>query len=294
MLGYIYALLQTTAATARGYCSKKISIYVENAAESAILNCVRMLCCVAIGLIYGFATVGSPLFSPTLPQLLICLISGAAMGLLLITWTLALKSGAYMLVNTASCVAFVIPCVFGLTLFGEKFTLFKGISFALIIAAIFFMLRYNFSFKGKLTPKSIVLLLCVFLGQGINQSGSKFFTYYFNGTPVGVYTFYTFVATAVVLLVFALFTFKNTSKPKEKVKKSFWYLFTMAVSIFLATFFEVLASKQIDAIILYPLLNALSLIAGSLMASISFGEKIKKDSVIGIISVFAALVLSNM
>ena len=67
----------------------------------------------------------------------------------------------------------------------------------------------------------------------------------------------------------------------------------MAAGLFGSSYFQTAAASHMDAIILYPLSSAFSLIAGSTMAAVCFKEKIKRDCIIGMIIVFAALILSR-
>ena len=83
------------------------------------------------------------------------------------------------------------------------------------------------------------------------------------------------------------------SEDKKLVRDNFLYILLMAVGLFGTSYFQTAAASRMDAIILYPLSSALSLVAGSTMASIFFKEKIKRDCVIGVIIVFLALILSR-
>ena len=58
------------------------------------------------------------------------------------------------------------------------------------------------------------------------------------------------------------------------------YIIFMTVGLFCSSYFQTLAAKTVDAIVLYPMTCALSLVAGSSMASIFFKENFTKDSVI--------------
>ena len=80
---------------------------------------------------------------------------------------------------------------------------------------------------------------------------------------------------------------------KTFIKNSMIYIIFMAVGLFCSSYFQTLAAKTVDAIVLYPMTCALSLVAGSSMASIFFKEKFTKDSIIGIILVFIALIVSK-
>lgn len=84
------------------------------------------------------------------------------------------------------------------------------------------------------------------------------------------------------------------TKTDNMIKSNFGYILVMSISLFGTSFFQTLAAARIEAIILYPLLSALSLIAGSTMASLLFKEKLKKDCILGIALVLCALIFSKI
>lgn len=130
-----------------------------------------------------------------------------------------------------------------------------------------------------------------------NQTVQKLYTSYAPQKSAAEYTFYSFVFTAAALIVAKLIIHIGSSeKPKNKnmLKNNFGYILVMSISLFGASFFQTLAEARIEAIILYPLLSALSLIAGSTMASLFFKEKLKKDCIIGIVLVLCALIFSKI
>lgn len=67
----------------------------------------------------------------------------------------------------------------------------------------------------------------------------------------------------------------------------------MSGSLFAVSLFQSLAAKTVDAIILYPLISGLSLAAGSIMSAILFKEKPDRNSIIGVLLVLSAVVLSK-
>ncbi len=295
-MGYLFAFFSVIANAVKGFCSKKISSNVESAYSCVLFNIIRMLFCCLISLGYTLLVCKLSAFEFRPLQLLICFVSGLTLAVNVVCWTLAIKSDAYMFVSATSSAGFVIPLLFGLLLFGEKLTVWKGVAVLLIVTAMYFLLKYNLSFKPKMTPKGICFLILIFLSQGFNQTMQKMYTFYLPQAEILLYTLYSFIFTEAVLLLWLPFLKRRTGAQTGTVsiKKNFKYILTMAIAIFAVSYFQSLAARQVEAIILYPMINALSLIAGSLMATLLFREKFKKECLIGILLVFAALVLSRM
>ena len=65
----------------------------------------------------------------------------------------------------------------------------------------------------------------------------------------------------------------------------------MGGSLYGVTYFQALASTHMDAIVLYPLNNGLVLVASMLMSWLVLKEKPSRNSIIGAVLVFAALML---
>ncbi|MGM9668564.1 MAG: EamA family transporter [Faecousia sp.] len=235
------------------------------------------------------------IFTPA--EFLICFVSGGAMAALVVSWALAIKTDAYMLVTACASGSFIIPCIFGLFILNEQFTLFKFVSFVAIIAALFFLLRYNLSVKGKLGKMQIFLLALVLLSQGLNQTMQKLYVHYITYKGASAYTLYSFFFATIILFLVAipLKAPRDTQQHHHHlIRGNMKYVVLMSLGLFGASYFQTLAAASVEAFILYPLTNALSLIAGSLMASLFFQERINKDSVLGVIFVLAALIFSRL
>ena len=139
----------------------------------------------------------------------------------------------------------------------------------------------------------VLLLLLIVISQGITQTTQKMYAMYAD-KDISCYTLYMFIiAFFFFILIFPFF--KKDSKEKEHfmIKGNTKYVLIMGLALFATSYFQTCAAKEVDAIILYPLLNALNLIGGSSMASLIFREKMSRDSVIGIVLVFGALLFSK-
>lgn len=295
MIGYFYILISTLFNVSKGFCSKKISGFVITLRDNLEISLYRnIICCIA-----SVATVfmiGNVSFDPSPAEITICAISGTTMAIFMSAWLFAIKSDSYMLVSACASSSFIVPAILGIFFLDEKPTLNKGISFIIIVAALFFLLKYNTKLNGKTSLKSIILLAIVLLSQGINQSMQKMYTYYFPDKDVSYYTLYASVFTVVSIVSLLPFSKKGENSRKFSIvfsPKIFFQASIMALALYGSSYFQTLASGHVDAIILYPVSSALSLGGASAMSAIFFGEKMNQDSIIGVVLIFIALLFAK-
>ena len=295
-MGYIFIFLSVLANAAKGYCSKKISDTVTAVNDVININIIRNVACCIISAVIVLFNRRTNIFSMRPFEIVICLISGISMTLFLLNRIFAIKTDAYTLVDACASASFIVPCIAGIFVLNETVTPFKMLSFAAIIAALYFLFRYNFSIKGRLTKKQIVLLALILFSQGINQTVQKLYMVYVPQKSAGDYTLYSFVFTTAALIAAKalICACGGRAQSEDAVKNNLGRIAVMSAGLFCASFFQTLAAARIDAIILYPITNALSLIAGSTMASLFFKEKLKKDCIIGMAFVLCALIFSKM
>ena len=172
--------------------------------------------------------------------------------------------------------------------------MYKLIAFILILCSLYFLLKYNFKLNGKLSAKQILLLVLIIISQGIYQTTQKLYSVYVPNKDTSLYTLYMLFVSFIVFVIISRFV-KNDTKDQKKhiIKYNLKYILIMGLALFATTYFQTLAAKEIDAIILYPVLSALGLTGSSIMSSAIFKEKMSRDSVIGIILVFCALMFSR-
>ena len=65
----------------------------------------------------------------------------------------------------------------------------------------------------------------------------------------------------------------------------------MSVALFAMTYFQTLAAKSMEASVLYPIINSLSLLVNFAMSTFLYKEKIKKEKIIGVLFIFVAVML---
>ena len=293
-MGYIYIIIAVLFNAAKGYSSKRVSGSLCTLRENLSFNAVRLFTTGLFALIFVLLRGIHDVFSPDSAELIICAVAGIAMSVFTCVWQMAIRSKAYMLVSACSSASFIVPVICGLLLWNESFTL-PGIgAFILIILSMYFLLLYDFKMNGKISIREAILLILVLVSQGVMSCTQKLYAIYATDKDSGIYTLYMFVfAFCVSLLLLAFFKEGSSKKVGSVMHENIVYMLIMSASLFATSFFQTLAAKSVDAVILYPILSGLSLAAGSSMSALFFKEKLTRNSLIGIVLVFCALVLSR-
>lgn len=201
-----------------------------------------------------------------------------------------------MFASTANNSGFIVAVACGVLFFGEKLTLFNLLAVAFIVVAIMLMAKYQTVLKKKPSFNDTAILLGLFACAGLSSVSQKWFALEFPDITANLFAYYSFVFSTLFLLFNRLF-FKGKKPIKAQMsslKPLLPLIFIMSIILYAATFFQTKAAQLLDAVVLYPLQNGLSLIAGSLMAWIGFKEKPNKYSFTGIIFVFIAMVLYKL
>lgn len=293
MIGFLFILITVILNVSKGGFSKKVSAHLDCTADNINVCLVRNIFCVAFSAIILFFSGTSFAISKT--GFAISAFSAVSTTVNYIFWLISLKGDAYMLASTMSNSSFIIAAICGIVVFHETPSVMKIIAFFLILIAVFFMTRYQTKLYKKPSLKDFVFLFMVFVSSGTNSVSQKLFTTYAGDYSVSIFTFYTFVLSCGLLIVLRPF-FKATSTCAYRTKKIMSllpFIILMGLALYGSTFFLTEATKLVDAVILYPLNSALSILGASVMAWVCFSEKPSRDSVIGAFFVVAALILSR-
>ena len=294
MMGFLFLLIAAMLNMTKSYCSKRISGRVDGFSTTVDMTLVRNALCAVIGAAI-LSIMGGDCFSLPPEGWLICLVSGVAVGANYIVWVLSLKSGVYLFASSANSASFILAAFCGMLFFDEKLTLLKGISILLILAAMLFMGKYQSQAQGRAKPMHLFLLFLVFLTAGVSSVTQKWFTRTLPDATPHTFTFYSLLISAILLLAVTICIpqKKRLKERRESIGGLFWWIALMAACFYGVTYFQTMAAARLEAIVMYPVYNGTLLIAGSLMAWLCFGEKPNRNSIIGILFVFAAVVLSR-
>lgn len=300
-MGYLFAFIAVFCGAAKGFCGKKISGYTAKPESAAFANLMRMLLCIVIGFFFVLFDTGVTGLAVSSTVLGISLISGLSTSVFVISWLLAVRRGAIMLVDVFLTVGVVIPMILSSILYGEHIGWNDVIGVLLLLAATAIMCSYSSGIKQKIRLGDILLMSLSGAANGFLSFSQKMFVNNSANSSATVFNFYTYVFSAAVLLIFFLISRKkgeseaDCESNKSKLPlKVFGYISVMAVCLFANSYFNTLAANILPAAQLYPLSQGSALVLSSIMAAIFFGEKIKPRLILGICITFVGLLVINI
>lgn len=295
-MGYLFLSFALLSGLIKGYCGKKTSGYVEEYRDSVAANIIRMLLCVVIGFLMLFAQGETSLLKTNTQTLLITLLSGVTTSLFVTSWLVSVKSGAYMLVDVFLMLGVLVTTALSRIFFAEEIGLKRCIGLVVLFVAILIMCSYNNQIKKKIDLKSILLLVLCGGSNGLTDFSQKIFVKTVeNGNPA-VFNFYTYVFSAITLILILPIFCKGNSKKinTASFKKISVYIAVMAICLFANSYFKTVAASYLSAAQLYPLNQGAALILSSVMAAVCFDEKPNGRSVLGLIIAFIGLLILNV
>lgn len=295
MTGYVFLAVALLCGSVKGYCGKKTSGYVNEYKDAMLANSIRMILCTIIGLVTVAVGGGISQLRVDGATLWISLLSAVANSAFVVLWLVAVKSGAYMMLDVFSMLGALIPLVGCALLFQEAIRLHHVVGFAILLIAVFIMCSYNNSIKTKMTLLSLVLLIGCGVSSGLQSFSQKLFVKLSIGTSATVFNFYTYLFSTVLLGI-CFFAFSARAKNTEtvQVKPIFGYISVMAVCLFLNSYFLTLAADHLTSAQLYPLQQGCALLLSTAMSAVFFKEKLTVKAVVGIVLAFIALIVMNV
>ena len=297
-MGYLFIALALFAGCTKGYCGKKTSGFVEKSKDAVFISFIRMLLCILIGAILIIAAKDTPYLIPDAKMLPVYLLSGVSTSAFVVIWMLAVRKSAYMLIDIFLMLGVLIPLILANILFDEPVKPTQWLGIAILIVAVLIMCSYNSGLKGKMSFTSVLLLILTGASNGIADFSQKLFVRTADGVPTSVFNFYTYVFSAVTLLI-CYIVFRQAdnkdSKSSTKIPKVMYvYVAIMAACLFANSYFKTVAAYTLDSAKLYPLNQGAALILSSLMSAFLFDEKLTFKAIIGIVLSFIALIIINV
>lgn len=299
-MGYLFLTLALFAGVTKGFCGKKTSGFVEKTKDAFLLNIIRMVLCIVTGIIVVFCSGDASFLLPDTKGLLICLLSGVSTAFFVAFWLLGIRKSAYMLMDVFLLAGTLVPMLLSGAFFDESIQLHQWGGFLLLLIAVIIMCSYSSNIKQKLSFTSLLLIVLTGIMGGVTNFSQKLFVNLCGETPASVFNLYTYIFSAVTLIIF-YFIFSKTEKNqgvgisfKSIPKKVIIYIIIMAVCLFANSFFNTKAAYLLDSAKMYPFEQGSSLVLSSLMSAIFFKERLTIKAVIGIVLTFIALLIINV
>lgn len=298
-MGYIFLSIALTAGIIKAYCGKKTSGYTANIKDAMVANLIRMLLCVVIGSVFIVLQRQVEYMVPDSRLIAIAALSGVSVTVFVVTWLLAVKNGAYMMVEVFLMLGVLIPMLAGYIFYDETIGVNKWIGMFILVIATLIMCSYNNSQKQKLSVKSLVLLAISGVSSGLADFSQKLFVIEVPDIPISIFNFYTYVFSGFFLsLSLLLYSKKNGGhvlvKSNPVFTKIFGYIFVMSVCLYANSYFKTKAAVYLDSAHLYPLNQGSALILSTIMSALLFHEKITLKCAFGLVVAFVGLIFINI
>lgn len=297
-MGYLFLSLALLAGSTKGYCGKKTSGFVREYKDAMFTNFVRMVLCILISFLLLALSGRLSLLAVDLNVVLITLLSGVTTSVFVVAWLLAVRRGAYMMLDVFLMLGVIVPLLLSEFLFDEKIRLNQWAGLLMLLVAVVIMCSYNNQIKEKMSLKSLGLLVLCGIANGLTDFSQKLYVKTVADSSAAVFNFYTYIFSALVLLVFYLgakVTDKTGSSSETDVlRRVGGYVAVMSVCLFLNSYFKTMAAGILPSAILYPLSQGASLILSSFMSMLFFKEKLTAKCITGIALSFAGLLIINL
>lgn len=295
-MGYLYLAVALLSGATKGYCGKRTSGRITGWRSTMQANLLRMGLCIVFGLVMVLVGGEFSGLIPTGKALGIYAMSGISTSVFVVTWLVAVRTSAYLLMDVFLMLGVVVPMSLGSICYGETIELKHWVGLAVLLTATLILCAYNNGIKQKLSLKSLAIMLLSGVANGVTGFSQKMFQKELVGGAVSVFNLYTYVFSALSLGVVLLLTGKRGEQKPEKsvIGSVFGYILVMAVCLFLNSYFMTMAAARIPAAQLYPLNQGASLILAGLMSAVLFKEKLTAKAVFGLVLAFFGLLIINV
>ena len=294
-MGYVFLAIAIFSGIVKGYCGKKTSGFVEGYKDAMVANLIRMILCIFIGAGVIFMNGDTKFMLPDAKVLAITAMSGITTSCFVVSWLLSVRKGAYMMIDVFLMLGVLVTILLGRIFFNENIESNQFVGMAVLLLSVIIMCSYNNSIKEKISITSFLLLIMCGLSNGLTDFSQKLFVKQAEGLPISVFNFYTYVFSALTLVLFYIFSKeKHENKDDRNIKKISGYILVMAICLFVNSYFKTVAAKYLDSAILYPLNQGMALILSSIMAATLFKEKLTVKAIVGLILAFSGLLIINL
>ena len=299
-MGYLYLCIAVLAGNVKGYCGKRISNHMRALDTALHITTIRMLMCIPISFLLVLGQGQAESLSPNPMLLVSSMLSGVATATMAVAWLFAARRAAYVLLDVFLMLGVFVPLLLSALLFDERIDLLDLGGVLLLVIAVLLMCPRRGKGSGRLDPVSLLLLALCGFSSGTADFSQKLFVQYAEGSPVSVFSLYSYIAASVFLGIFAVLVKRRGRHGKRDAtdtaagtRSLYLYVAVMAVCLFANSYFKTLAAGRLTAVVLYPMTQGLSLITSAGMAALFFGEKVTPRVVLALLLAFLSLLCIN-
>lgn len=310
-MGYVFLIIACFAGISKAVAMKSCGKICPGEYNSVRINTFRSLICgivsVAIFLISGSKTESQYWW--------IWLLSGLSNALMMFVWILCTQHVGLVFVETFCLIgSTAIPMIIAPLLYaGETVSVYQWIGVACLLLAVLALsikpkektatgkgevVNSNENKKEKFSALTVLYILLLILSNvGLSVTTKLYpsragdeYTAFFN-----LMTFVVVLACFSLVLTVGKIRFKKTILPENTTsnKKLAIFVCIAAAMIYLYQYCSTLAAGLMDSAIFYPLSKGISMCLTVVCDVTIFKQKITKNVLIGLVFIFAAIVLTN-
>ncbi len=280
--GYLYLTTSKLTGVAKMIAVKKCGNNSTSVLNSVQVNLIRSVVCMVVGVVIALVA-----RLATWSYFAICVLSGVANALLMLSWILAAMSVSLCTVESFVMIgSVVLPLLVTPFLYdGEKVSLLQWIACALLLAAV---LLFSAKKKGEKTSLlTYAWLVTCMLSAATTNITSKYYVYKVGNEYAAFFNAITFIVVFLFFLICYIVGMTNRKKTKgslesEEVKfgifslerKTYFWIAIAAVTMYTFQFFNTLASGRLPSAILYPLSYGAGFLLTAVIDTFLYKEKL--------------------
>ncbi len=181
----------------------------------------------------------------------------------------------------------MIPVIVAFSVYSEEVTLGKIVGIVFVIGSLYLLIQSRRQLEKQKVGKYI-LLLALFFFSGIIDTSFKIFEMEMGDVAREAHFM------SVVFFV-ALITAGATALQKGEIQKmgksDIWLGLLVGIPNLLAAIFIIRAFAYLDASIVYPVVNILVIIAGTIVGLVVWKDRLQRQEIIGIVLGVIAIVI---
>lgn len=236
------------------------------------------------------------LFSVSPTGMAISVLGGIAMFTSSLCSMTALKNGVQLVLTSLfSSMSILIPTVASVFLFGEAMSIWQVAGVAALLYAACLLLGITGASCRNFSVRGLLLLLGLFLADGLTMLAQKCYPHYEPQADTAVYTFLSFGTAFVLTGLMAGTDMVRTKTPVARVLSKDILIggAVLAVMLFVIMYLGIVAVPLVSAVVLYSLVAGGTLIIAFLVGAIVFKEPVTRRNLVGLLIGITALVVIN-
>lgn len=246
--------------------------------NSSVFNVNKALSGLVVFLVFGIIAG----LSFHIPSLLFGLLYGVFLCISMHTGFKALGMGPMALMSIIASFSLVIPFIFGITVWGEKLTVYGIIGIILLSAAIIIL---NFKKESGLSFKWSIYALLALLANGVCSLVQKYHQILFPATYRTEFMISAFISVLLILSI---------THMMDKRSPGFSFCSEGLIAGIMngaANYIVLCLASTENASVLFPMVSVANVIAVWLIGKIAFQERLRPIQLLGLVLGVASIVL---